>query len=95
MSTTSDFTEIKQHGNWHKRDQIGCSRLVDGMRLAIRWPDGTETNETIKIARTNVLAASAGNIGTFMHVDYAYVPTLVMGVKAWVHLRGLQAKILD
>lgn len=73
--------------NWGYWDELDGEPLVDGERLAVRWPDGTLTAETCRVEKGVIHYSDHGHPGTGPD-NKAFVVASFRGAEARIYLYG-------
>lgn len=83
------FVQVREVSNWGYWDSIrGDDREIREGQYRVRWADGTETVEDVKIHYGSMTYGDMGHTGEGPD-NYAYVDKSVNGVPVKVKLRGL------
>lgn len=108
MSKNDDgFKQIRQISNWGYWERLGGSgndfpgrskdegeEIIDGSVMIVRWPDKTETKETVHYEKGTMTYHDHGHEGTGPD-EHSYIDTKIRGMKIQVPLRGLYCKIVS
>ena len=109
MSKNNDgFKKIRHVSDWGDWERFGGTGakgadggaqsddgddIVDGSVMIVRWPDKTETKETVHYVKGRQPIGDMGH--TYEGLDeYSYINTKFRGVKIQVKLRGLYCKLV-
>ncbi len=88
--------KITTDRNWREVDQLDGKDLRDGEYLRIMWPDGTYTNQTVKIESSSYNVSEQGQRdGYDVPVRHAMVPIKYRGQHTYIRITGLNAKRID
>jgi hypothetical protein len=108
--TNDGFKKIRHVSDWGDWERFGGTGekgvdggirsgdagddIVDGSVMIVRWPDKTETKETVHYEAGRQSISDMGH--TYEGLDeYAYVNTKFRGMKIKVKIRGLYCKLVS
>lgn len=104
MSKIDGFKQIRHVSNWGDWELFGGSgkdeeddkgeEIIDGSVMMIRWPDKTETKETVHYEKGTQTIHDMGHEYEGRD-EYAYVDAKVRGIKIQLRIKGLHCKLLS
>jgi hypothetical protein len=81
------MSKVTVRSNWGYWDELDGEILKNGERVNVRWPDGSETQETVRVEKTSFQSEDHGH-RCDIPVHKAYVDVNVRGVAASIRLAG-------
>jgi hypothetical protein len=78
--------KVKLGGDWCYEDVLAGKALRDGEQVRVQWPDGSVTDETIRVERRPYQVSDMGRSYPSKD-DHAYIETAVRGALARTYLR--------
>ena len=80
------MNHITQMSNWGYYDALDDVALLDGDQLRVRWPDGTVTEEVVRIHHAATTIQDQGR-ACEIPFDSAYVEKVYCGLTVAIWLR--------
>jgi hypothetical protein len=61
----SRVNKVETYANWGHWDRLDGSNLKDGERVCVQWPDGSHTEETIRLIKGKVPIQDHGHVSDY------------------------------